>query len=275
MNIKFVVNDYILVWNLLFRASISEPIHKLKQKLWTNYKDEYNETYNDKTLMLRDIKNYIPNDDTIYNLVLETKEYEKLKKETEKYRLEILKVWDKKLNTYLKKILKKEPKEYTIFLVNEEFDVLETIKLGEQITVILGKKVTKENYRKLMVDIIMSIVKKGLKEYTNDNERFIAAAIIEMAIYNELATNLTNNSHYFMGKEKFTYIKRQVYPYWLMYLGIKKEDMQKYMSRDKIAFDLEKYPYEKQLIDYGLEEFIDFCLKYKRYMIKEENLELI
>ena len=126
-----------------------------------------------------------------------------------------------------------------------------------------------------MVDIIMSIVKKELKEYTNDNERFIAAAIIEMAIYNELATNLTNNSHYFMGKEKFTYIKRQVYPYWLMYLGIKKEDMQKYMSRDKIAFDLEKYPYEKQLIDYGLEEFIDFCLKYKRYMIKEENLELI
>ena len=60
-----------------------------------------------------------------------------------------------------------------------------------------------------------------------------------------------------------------------MYLGIEKEEMQKYMSRDKIAFDLEKYPYEKQLTDYGLEEFIKFCLRHKRYIIKEENLELI
>ncbi len=274
MDIRFVVNDYILVWNLLFRASISEPVHKLKQKLWTNYKNEYNETYKDKTLMLRDIKNYIPNDDTIYNLVLETKEYQKLKKETEKYRLEILKLWDKKLNAYLQRILKKEPKEYTVFLVNEEFDVLETIKLCDQITVILGKKVTKQDYRKLMVDIIMSIVKKEIKEY-KDHNKLIADAIIEMAIYNELATNLTNNSHYFMGKEKLTYIKRQVYPYWLMYLGITKEDMPKYMSRDKIAFDLEKYPYEKQLKDYGLEEFIDFCIRHKRYIIKEEQLDLI
>ena len=56
MNIKFVVNDYILVWNLLFRASISETVHKLKQKLWMNYKKEYNDTYKDKNLMLKDIK---------------------------------------------------------------------------------------------------------------------------------------------------------------------------------------------------------------------------
>ena len=33
VNIKFVVNDYVLVWNLLFQASINERIHKLKQKL--------------------------------------------------------------------------------------------------------------------------------------------------------------------------------------------------------------------------------------------------
>ena len=34
MNIKFVVNDYILIWNLLFQASISEKMHVLKQKIW-------------------------------------------------------------------------------------------------------------------------------------------------------------------------------------------------------------------------------------------------
>lgn len=274
MNIKFVVNDYILVWNLLFRASISETVHKLKQKLWMNYKKEYNDTYKDKNLMLKDIKNYIPNDDTIYNIVLETKEYQRLKKEIEKYRLELLKVWDKKLNSYLKKILKKEPEEYTVFLVGEQFDVLESISSQDKTSIILGKKLNKQESRKIMVDVVMSIVKQELKEY-KDHDKLIADAIVEMAIYNELATNLTNNSHYFMGKEKLTYIKRQIYPYWLMYLGISKEDMPKYMLRDKIAFDLEKYPYEKQLIKYELEEFIDFCIRHKRYIIREERLDLI
>lgn len=42
MNLKFVVNDYVLIWNLLFQASISENIHKFKQKIWINYKNEYN-----------------------------------------------------------------------------------------------------------------------------------------------------------------------------------------------------------------------------------------
>ena len=73
MNLKFVVNDYVLIWNLLFQASISEKVHKLKQKLWINYKREYNNTYRDKEVMLKDPKNFIPNDDTIYNIVLETR----------------------------------------------------------------------------------------------------------------------------------------------------------------------------------------------------------
>ena len=274
MNIKFIVNDYILIWNLLFRASISETTHKLKQKLWTNYKNEYNDTYKDKNLMLKDIKNYIPNDDTIYNLVMETKEYQKVKKETEKYRLELLKIWDKKLNTYLQKILKTDYKDYTIFLVSEQFDILETTKIAEQTTIILGKKISKQDSYKLIVDIIINIIKNELKNY-EDKNKLIADAITEMAVYNELATNLTNNSHYFMGKANLAYIKRQVYPYWLMYLGIEKKDIPKYMSRDKIAFDLEKYPYKKQLKDYTLEEFIDFCISNKKYMIKDEYLELI
>lgn len=33
MDAKFYVNNYVLIWNLLFQASISEPIYNLKQKL--------------------------------------------------------------------------------------------------------------------------------------------------------------------------------------------------------------------------------------------------
>lgn len=274
MNIKFIVNDYILIWNILFRVSISEEVQKLKEKLWKNYKNEYNDAYKDKNLMLKDIKNYIPNDDTIYNLVLESKEYQKIKKETDKYRLEILKLWDKNLNKYLKRILKEEPDDYTFFLVSKEFDILEVTKIDNQITIILGKKITKEDLSKLLVDIVISIIKKEIDQY-KDHDKLIADAIIEMAIYNELATNLTNNSHYFMGKENLTYIKRQIYPYWLMYLGIEKEDMNKYMSRDKIVFDLEKYPYDKKLKEYNLEQFIDFCISNKKHIIRVEQLDLI
>ncbi len=274
MNIKFIVNDYILIWNLLFRASISEAAHKLKQKIWINYKNEYNNIYKDKTLMLKDIKNYIPNDDTIYNIVLEAKDYQKLKKETEKYRLEVLKLWNRKLTMYLSKILKKELQEYTIFIVNDRFDILEVNKINNQMTLILGKKINKQDSYKLIIDILTILVKNEIKTYKGSNQ-MIADAIIELATYNELATNLTNNSHYFMGNGRLVSIKRQLYPYWLMYLGVEKEQMKEYMSRDKIVFDLDKYPYQEDLKESTLEEFIDFCISHKKYMIKEENLELI
>ena len=75
MNTNFVVNDYVLIWNLLFGASISETIYKLKQKIWDTYKNEYNAIFRDKSQIMEDYKNFIPNDDTVYNIVLENKDY--------------------------------------------------------------------------------------------------------------------------------------------------------------------------------------------------------
>ena len=71
MNTKFIVNDYALIWNLLFQASSLESLSKLKAKLWDTYRNEYNETYKDKMEIMTDYKNFIPNNDTIYNVVLE------------------------------------------------------------------------------------------------------------------------------------------------------------------------------------------------------------
>ena len=84
MNLNFIINDYILIWNVLFQASVSEPIYKLKQKLWDTYKEQYNNTYKDRVAILNDVKNYIPNDDTIYNIILESAEYQNIRKESEK-----------------------------------------------------------------------------------------------------------------------------------------------------------------------------------------------
>ena len=41
------------------------------------------------------------------------------------------------------------------------------------------------------------------------------------------------------------------------------------MMRDKISFDIDKYAYEKELKKMDIEEFIDFCIRNKKYIIRE------
>lgn len=279
MNLKFVVNDYVLIWNLLFQASISEKIHKLKQKLWINYKKEYNMTYRDKDLMLKDPKNFIPNDDSIYNIVLETKEYEKIKKETEKYRNQVLKIWDdnkKEATKIIKAITRLESKAYQILVVSDHLDMIDitTAKDAKVNTVVLGKKVTEDSSIKLLVELVYKILKKELKDYKAEYKEIVEAAI-ELAILNEFPTRLTGRSHYLTGDPSLNYLKRQMYPYWLMYLGADKEEMLSFMMRDKIAFDIDKYPYEKELKKKDLLEFIDFCIRNQKYIVKIHELEII
>ena len=279
MNLKFVVNDYVLIWNLLFQASINERVHKLKQKLWINYKKEYNNTYRDKELILKDAKNFIPNDDTIYNIVLETKEYEKIKKDTEKYRNEVLKIWDnnkKEATKILKAITRIELKPYQILVVSEQLDIIDTttVKDAKINTVVLGKKVTSDTTIKLLVELVFQILKQELKEYKVEYKEIVDAAI-ELAVLNEFPTRLTGRSHYLTGDPTLNFLKRQIYPYWLMYLGADKEDMLSFMMRDKIAFDVDKYAYEKELKKKDLVEFIDFCIRNQKYIVKINELEII
>lgn len=277
MNVNFYVNEHILIWNLLFQASISEPIYNLKQKLWANYKTEYNNTYRDKNLILRDTKNFIPNDDTIYNIVLETKEYEKLKKRSEKYRMEIMKLWDsnkKIIDLLIKKIIKKDIRPYTILVVNEELDIIDTNYQNEKVgTLIIGKKIDKKDPHKIIIEMIMAIIQEEINYETDRNE--IATSIIELAILNEFATILSKKSCYISGQPYLSNIKRQLYPYWLMYLNVPKEEFSNYMERDKIAFDTTSLAYEKELKKMNIEEFINFCHRNKRYMIKKEKIEVI
>ena len=279
MNLKFVVNDYVLIWNLLFQASINEKIHKLKQKLWINYKNEYNMTYRDKELILKDPKNFIPNDDGIYNIMLETKEYEKIRTSTEKYRNQVLKIWDdnkKEAIKIIKSITRLDIKPYQILVVTDQLDIIDTTtpKDAKVNTIVLGKKVTSDTSLKLLVELVYKIVKKELQDYKVEYKEMVDA-IIELAILNEFPTRLTRRSHYLTGDPTLNYLKRQIYPYWLMYLGADKEEMMTFMMRDKIAFDIDKYPYEKELKKKNMLEFIDFCIRNQKYIVKIHELEII
>ena len=48
MELKFITNDYVLAWNLLFQPSYTTELNNIKQKLWDNYKIEYNNRYSEK-----------------------------------------------------------------------------------------------------------------------------------------------------------------------------------------------------------------------------------
>ena len=275
MKAKFLLNDYTLIWTLLFQGSVKESIYKLKQKLWLNYKNEYNIAYKDKNIILSDPKNFIPSDDTVYNFILANKDYEEIKKETEKYRREVMKIWDKNIksiNNLFTDILRKEIEEYTILIVNDELDILDTCSSNNAKSIILGKKIDDEEKEKILYDILMTIFEKEVKDTTINNQN-IRQSIIELAVLNEFPTRLHKRSCYLKGTLDLSNLKRKIYPYWLMYLGVPKEDFLKYMMRDNIAFEVDKYTYEKQFVKMDLEEFIDFCSRNKKIMFKEEDIK--
>ena len=47
------------------------------------------------------------------------------------------------------------------------------------------------------------------------------------------------------------------------------------MMRDKFVFETEKYAYEKELKKMNLEEFIDFCIRNQKYIIRIPKEEII
>ena len=279
MNLKFVVNDYVLIWNLLFQASISENLYNLKQKIWVNYKKQYNETFKDNLKILKDPKNFIPDDDTIYNIVMENKEYEKIKKNTDKFRVKLLEKWDENKKVAIKElkdILRFDIKQYQVLVVCEKLDIIDSIKVknAKVNTIVWGKKFDTSNPYNSIINLVFEIVKKELRDY-KEEYKDIVDAIVELAIINEFATRITGITHYLSGDNTLKYLKKQIYPYWLMYLGVDKSELYKYMSRDNIDFDVSKYTNEVALRKIDLYCFIDFCIRNQKYIVKIDELEII
>ena len=107
------------------------------------------------------------------------------------------------------------------------------------------------------------------------NYKEIAQAVIELAIKNELYTKLQGKSNYLMGDPSLTFLKKQIYPYWLMYLGADQEKMTSYMIRDRIAFDIDHYPIEPHLKKLDLKGFIEFCIRNQKHILRFNQLEII
>ena len=236
MEVNFLINDYNLIWNILFQASINDKVHLLKQKMWNNYKDTYSKTYKDNALILADYKNFIPNDDTIYNMMMDNELYLNIKKRTEKYRLELLKLWNehkKGINNILDNVLRIKLEDVNVLVVDPRLDNFDLTAIRNNInTITWSKPINKDDKIKSLSILLYCIASKLVLKYKKEDQ-FIARAVIELAIVNELPTRMSNRSYYLTGSSELQQLKRQIYPYFLMYLGVRKEHMMEYMRRDK------------------------------------------
>lgn len=278
MDIEFIVNDYLLAWYLLFKPSYSSEVQSLKEKLWKNYKKQYSKLQTENVEILKYTKDFIPDDDTIYNLVFETDLFKQVKKDTTKHRQFLMQVYDKnkkEIEKQLNDIVRfKEYKSYHINVVYPELDVIEYIRSNPNKNIAWGKKEDEDDELKSLMHIIYTIIKYEIGDYHNDN-REIVTSILDLAINNELYTRISGTSQYEEGYKKLRILRRQLYPYWLMYLGCDKEELVTYMMRDRIAFDIDKYQIERALKKVDLYGFIGFCCKNQKYIIRLNDLEII
>ena len=269
MKLDIIVNKYLLIWHLLYQSSVSDDVHNLKQQLWIKYKKEYSLVHKDKEEILLTLEDYIPNDNLIYNLIENSQEYKKVKHETMKYRNNILEIWDKNRKNYTKElgqILKFNLKNtYKICIIHPNLDVVETDFKSNTITI--GKQIITKDKDNFLTYLIYKIVKHEILKLKT-NEKDILDVVVELAITNELYTRISNKSKYKIGKKELRNLKEKIYPYWLMYLGVREEDFDKYMVRDNIFFDKTKYKYEKILRTIDIYSFIAFIVKNKKTILK-------
>ncbi|MCI8547373.1 MAG: hypothetical protein HFJ38_00640 [Bacilli bacterium] len=217
MNLKFVLNEYILIWNLLFKKSLSKELNQCKQKIWLNYQKEYDALSDEEIHILEDPKNYIPDDDTIYNRVREEDIYFDLYKFTEKYKKDMSQIFD----IYLKKIIKeftnivKLSFDYDVLLVDPRLNLVDYIENEENNIICYGKGRASID---TIIDIIYNIVKKEVLYRLDDqikNEN-VVDAVIDLAIHNELKRRVTDNDYLLDTSEGK--LKPKIYPYFLDYL---------------------------------------------------------
>ncbi|MDD6244817.1 MAG: hypothetical protein PUB03_04070 [bacterium] len=279
MNLSFDLNDYLLIWNLLFQTSISNETQRLKEKLWKNYRHLYKALYKEEAKILKDPKNYIPDDDTIFDMVKATDVYKKIRKETEEYRLFLMHYYDemkKTINTYFKDIIRFDIKMYHVLVINPRFNAVEmkTVKSRKVNTISWGMMNDQNDGELAIISIISHALRKELKDYETDYQE-IVDGVVELAIDNELATRIKGKSYYLKGDNSLKFLKKQIYPYFLMYLGSNKDEMINYMARDNIIFDVDNYTFTRSLAASDLKEFISFCIENQKYILQIEELEII
>ena len=137
----------------------------------------------------------------------------------------------------------------------------------------------RECYNYAASSLVIPLLKDRLKnnynsyyiEFNNENE--FEQCREDVKKVNEIGKSISKNFNYDLGNPVLKIIKRQIYPFWLMYLGYTdKEKILNKMIDDKIGFDLEKYPLDRSLKKMNLEVFLEYCIKNNKNILKLNNI---
>ena len=269
MNLEIIVNEYLLAWYLLYGASLSKEIDKFRKNLYNKYRKEYNFCYKDKSEMIKYGKDYIPDNDLLYNEIFNSDFYPSLKKETNKHKMHLVKILnnDKVIKKCVKDVLKLELKDvYQVNVIHPRMECIEYSSSNE--VIIWGSD--KDKYD--VLTILMRTITKGMINIDTEHKE-IVDSIIELAVINEMGRMINKEDAYNDGNPTLKLIKHQIYPFWLMYLGYNTEEtIIDRMIEDKIGFDLDKYPIDKNMKKLNLQEFINFCIKNSKHILKLNNV---
>ena len=274
MNIEIMVNDYLLAWYILYGASLSKEIDRFKKNLFIKYKKEYNFCYKDRMEIIKYGKDFIPDNDILYNAVLTSSLFKSFKKETIKHRNNIEKMWTENcevINKHINNVIRLAfPKTVHVYVIHPRFEITEYLRDLKSIT--WGSE--KDKYD--VLTIILTLLTKGLLLESNNSfqeNKEILDSIVELSVINEIGKSLSKSFNYDLGNPVLKIIKRQIYPFWLMYLGYSdKEKILNKMIDDKIGFDLEKYPLDNNLKKINLSSFTEYCIKNSRNILKLNNI---
>lgn len=280
MKINFISNDYLLAWQLLFGPSISEESFRYKQRLWLTYKKEYSLLGEENDIVLGDLKNYIPDNNIIFDKLFDENFFNKIKEETEQYRLRLMRAFDQHKKTVLQ-----EGKEILRFDIKESYDVIvlhprmDNIYANHKVNtnaLVWGKNDSEiSSDFHLLMEVLFALAKLKIS-HIHPEYQDVIEAVLELAINNELCTRLGDCSTYLTGDDTLKFLKKQIYPYWLMYLGATTDDeLTQYMLRDKLAFEIKDYPINKELSSMDILDFIEFCINNQKKIVKIEQLEII
>lgn len=266
MKINFKINDYLLAWQLLFKASFCKEVQELKMKLYRNHPKEYMDLKNDYKKIINQDHNYIPDNDLIYDYVFSSDIFNILKEETEKYYHGVVKAYNrykKKINNEIFKVLRFNLiSEYDLYIVHPKMSSKMCVSFDNKQVFIWGSSYADD------IDIICNIIQKVVENYIDAEEqkKEMTRIISEMAILGELATKIDNSSRYKCNKFDLC---KDIYPYFLMYMGADNpESLISYMMRDKIVFEVDRYQMETKLQKINLKEFIDFCYNNWNHLVK-------
>lgn len=260
MEIKFTTNDYLLAWYLLFKPSFYPEIDDLKANIKKNYRDLVKTIQKDNIEILKYNEDFIPTDDTIYDTVFETDIFLKIKKEVREECHYLRDVWElnkKKIRDTFEDIIKYRIEDkFEIIVVHPKLNVTDFI-LNSSHNIAWGRKRSGEDIDTLS-KILSAVLRYDIGKMPKEE---VIATILELALLNEMETRILKTSTYNKGVSHNNYIKKRLYPYWLMYLGADQEEMLNYMLRDKIVFQTEEYPIIEKFKKYNLIEFIKYLIE--------------